>query len=82
MPYTHPLDRMAVKFRPALIAVAALCFPVFLFSYALMIKAAFEAWPWWGTTLMAGSHLMGWLGLSALFDNRQEQKSRSEVAQP
>lgn len=79
MPYTHPLDRLVVKLRPALIVLAALCFPAFLITYGLMLKAAFQSWPSWGVAVMVVSHLLGWLGLSALLDSRQERMSRTEA---
>lgn len=81
MPYAHPIDRLVVKLRPALIVSAALFLPVFLFTYALMLKTALTTWPWWGVALTVGSHLTGWLGLSALIDSRQQQTRQPQDGQ-
>jgi len=81
MDYKHPVDRMAVKLRPVLAVLAVLAFPVFLFSYAKMIALAYYAWPGWLFAIALGSHLVGWLGLSALFDIQQERQSKTQGAQ-
>lgn len=74
MQHAHPVDRLAKKLRPALAVLAALAFPVFLFSYAQMIIAAYYSWAGWAFSIALGSHLLGWLGLSALLDSLRERQ--------
>lgn len=81
MRYTHPLDRLAVAIRPVAIIVAALSFPVFLISYGLLLKHAWQTWPWWGTAATLVSHFTVVLGISSLFDSRQERLNRTQDAQ-
>jgi len=81
MQYSHPIDRLAVKLRPALLVLVALWGPTMLISYGLMLKSAFETWPWWGFALTIASHVMGWLGISALIDTRREQTHRTSDGQ-
>lgn len=76
MPYSHPLDRLAAKLRPLIFVMLALSVPVMLTTYGLMLKHAFLTWPWWGIALTVVSHLSGWLGISALFDSRQERMTQ------
>lgn len=63
---------MAVKLRPALIVLAALALPVFLLSYGGMLFLAFYAWPGWVFAIAVAAQIAGWLGISALFDSRNE----------
>ena len=70
MHHSHPIDRLAVKLRPAMIVLAALAFPVFLISYGWMIVLAFYAWPGWAFAIAVASQVVGWLGISALLDKR------------
>ena len=81
MHHSHPIDRLVVKFRAALIVLAALCLPAFLVTYGLMVRSALTAWPWWGSAIMVVSHFTALLGLSSLIDIRQSQKSRTEGGQ-
>lgn len=74
MRYSHPIDRLAVKLRPALAVLAVVAFPVFLFSYAQMLIAAYYTWSGWAFAIALGSHLVGWLGISALFDSLKERR--------
>lgn len=71
MPYSHPIDRLVMKLRPALIVLTALLGPVFLLTYALMLKHALTTWPWWGIAITVPAHFICWIGISALIDTRR-----------
>lgn len=74
MQHTHPIDRLAVKLRSAIILLSALSLPVFLISYGWMIFLAFHAWSGWAFSISVVAQVLGWLGISALFDIRQERQ--------
>ena len=71
MQHSHPIDRLAVKLRPAIVWLAVLCLPVFLLSYGGMLFLAFYAWPGWVFAIAVAAQIVGWLGISALFDKRR-----------
>ena len=81
MRYTHPIDRLVVMLRPAIAVLAVLALPVLLFSYGKMLAMAYYAWPGWAFALTIAAHLMGWLGISALFDSQQERRSMTQDEQ-
>lgn len=62
------------KARPVIIVGAALCLPVFLFTYGLMFAGAAKSWPWWGTMLAVVSHATVVIGASALRDRQAEHR--------
>lgn len=70
----HPVDRFARRIRGAVVFLAAICLPVFLVSYGWMLVLAYYAWPGWAFAIAVGSQILGWLGVSALFDSRQERR--------
>lgn len=76
MQYTHPLDRFMVRIRPLLIGAAVLSLPVMLISYGWMMKQLFTTAPGWVSVAVLISHLIVWLGISALIDMRSEQGPR------
>lgn len=68
----HPLDRATRALRPAIIVVALLSAPVMLLTYAWGLKLLY---PILGPGLWAGmclSHVICWIGISALFETPQE----------
>lgn len=73
MEYSHPIDRLGVKMRPALVVLAAMCFPVFLISYGLMLHHALTTWPAWASAAMVFANLTVLSGLAALLDIRRER---------
>jgi hypothetical protein len=77
MDQTHPLDRLALRIRPAIIVTAALCAPAFLISYAFLWRDAWYAWPGWIFAIALIAHVVGWLGISALFDTRQSRQMQT-----
>jgi hypothetical protein len=81
MCYTHPIDRLIVNLRPAIAVLAVLAFPVFLFSYAQMLIAAYQSWSGWAFAIALASHVVGWLGISALFDSLQERQQKPQASQ-
>lgn len=74
MEHTHPLDRLGVKLRGLLAFLAIPALPVFLFSYVKMLSLAYYAWPGWLFAIALAAHLVGWLGISALFDSLKERR--------
>lgn len=65
-----------VRIRPLLIGVTLLAFPVMLISYGWMMKQLFITAPVWVSVVVLISHLIGWLGISALIDIRSERGPR------
>ena len=76
--YTHPIDRVARKFRGLIIVLAVVSFPVFLVSYIWMVREAFFALPLWAWLGLVVSHTIGFLGIASLFDRYQERRNDRE----
>lgn len=66
------------RLRPALIIGAALCFPVFMFTYARMLIWAFNEWPTWGIALTFISHAVAFIGFGCLLDQRAESRKSAD----
>lgn len=66
------------RLRPALIIGAALCFPVFMFTYARMLIWAFNEWPTWGIALTFISHVVVIGGVASLFDRQEESRKSAD----
>lgn len=81
MEYSHPIDRLGYKLRPVVLALLYLCGPVMLFTYCRLILIAIDQWPWWATAVTVISHLVGWLGIGALFDRQEERRMMPEADQ-
>lgn len=75
--YTHPADRIMQAARPLILILAIPALPVMLFSYGWMLKELVTAAPIWVSAAVVISHLIGWLGIAALFDKREEQRQSS-----
>ena len=67
--------------RGAFILAACLSAPIMLISYSLMIKHMIETADWWVTVIVVISHLLGWIGIASLFDQRQERLNPPQDAQ-
>lgn len=67
--------------RGAFIVAAYLSAPIMLISYSLMIKHMIETADWWVTVIVVISHLLGWIGIASLFDQRQERLNPPQDAQ-
>lgn len=72
-PYTNPIDRLGYRFRGVIVVFLVLSLPVFLISYGWMIKQLFYAAPGWITAIIFACHASVWIGISSLFDSRQER---------
>lgn len=69
----HPLDRLGRAIRPAVICLAWLAFPIFLYTYGwgLVLILDEVGFAWWLPII--GAQVIGWGGIAALFDMRTEQ---------
>ena len=67
--------------RGAFIVAAYLSAPIMLISYAMMVGRFAQAADWWVTVIVVISHLLGWIGIASLFDQRQERRHPPQDAQ-
>jgi hypothetical protein len=81
MQHKHPLDRLGVALRKPLAILAIPAFPIFLFSYGKMLADAYYAWPGWLWAIALVSQIVGWLGISALFDSLKERHQMTQDEQ-
>lgn len=69
-------NRAALALRPFALAAVVIAGPVFLLSYLYALKLMFNALPIWAFALVWVSHLMVWIGMSLLHDQREERRNR------
>lgn len=50
------------------------CLPIMLLSYGWMLKELMFSAPGWISAVVIISHLIGWLGISALIDMKSERR--------
>lgn len=70
-----PIDQTIRRLRPAIFAVAAMAFPVFLLSYGYAIKLLYQNMSAWMFVLVAVSHVTVWIGMSCLADHQRERQT-------
>ena len=77
MDYEHPLDRFMQRSRRWFWGAALLALPVFLVSYLMMLRLAFEAWPLWGFAATGVAHVLAFIGFGSLVDSLRERRHSS-----
>jgi hypothetical protein len=73
MPYTHPIDRFVIRFRPVIIVLFIMSVPVYLISYGWMARELFLQAPVWVSVIVMVAHCFAALGIASLFDMRHQQ---------
>lgn len=68
------LDRLAERLRPWLLVWLAVSAPIWMVSYAWMLKNLLETAPLWVSIPVGFSAITAALGLAALLDIRQEHQ--------
>lgn len=81
MRYTHPLDRLFVRLRWLIVALAIVSAPIFLFSYGKMMVLAYQSWPGWASAATFIAHAVMLVAISSLFDSQQERRQLTEGEQ-
>lgn len=71
-------DRLALRLRPFIFAIAVPALIVFLISYAYALKLMFNALPMWAFALVCVAHIIVWLAASFLHDFQQERRLSQE----
>lgn len=71
-----PIDAFVRRLRGPIIAVAAVSVPISTLSYGWMVVDFVAKQEWWLSLIVVTAHFFGILGISCLFDNRQEQLRR------
>lgn len=77
----HPIDRFGRAIRPAMIGLAVLAFPVFMFTYGWGLKLilAEVGFAWWVPIMAA--HALVIFGVAGLADIRSERRQSREFDQ-
>ena len=73
-----PIDAFMRRLRGPIIAVAAISVPVSTLSYGWMVVDFAARQDWWLSVIVLTAHFFAVLGISCLFDNRQERLRRPE----
>lgn len=81
MEYTHPIDRLMLRIRPALILGAYASFPIFMVSYGFAMHWLVTTAPLWASVPSVIAHLIVLLGIGSLIDIRSESRRWSEDGQ-